>query len=249
MLRALTERGIVPDMVVGASAGAVNGAWLALHPDRLEDLERVWLSLRKRGVFPGTPAHFAYNFLRHGHVHSIASWSRSLRSYFGDYRIEDAIIPLTILTVRLSDGAVMQFDRGPLVPTLVATTSLPGLFPPQRLAGVLQVDGAVVEYLPVPSAVSRGATVIYAFDCSDLPPGDGTRGLTMDRAGQIASSAWVNLVVDAARARGVHVHLLRPSLGAVYDGRDFAQTRRLIHVGFDYVNERLRDTGEGRTAS
>ncbi|HEV3311996.1 MAG TPA: patatin-like phospholipase family protein, partial [Chloroflexota bacterium] len=157
VLRAFDEFGIRPDMVLGASAGAVNGAWYALRPGRLDDLAGVWLGLSKRGVFPGTPAHYAYNLARHGHVHRIESWAGILRKSFHDALIEEAVLPLTVLTVRLADGKVMTHDAGPLVPALMASTAAPGVFPPQRLGGELHVDGAVVEFLPIPTAVRQGA--------------------------------------------------------------------------------------------
>lgn len=241
MLRALSERSIQPDMIVGASAGAVNGAWYALHPNNLDDLERVWLGLTKRHVFPGTAAHFAYNFLRHGHAHSIQRWSSTLHRYFGTARIEDASIPLTLVTVRLRDGAVVPFRSGAVVPILSASTAIPGLFPPQRLEGELHVDGAVVEYLPIPTAVSGGATTIYALDCSDFPEGDGLVRLTIDRAGQIASAAWVRLVAELAGRRGVSIHRLRPNLGNLHDGRDFRHSKRLMKAGYEFASDFLDD--------
>lgn len=241
MLRALIERGIMPDMVIGASAGAVNGAWYALHPDRLDALEGVWLSLTRRGVFPGTIAHNAYNFMRHGHVHRSTSWQRILRNSFGEERIEDAPVPLTLLTVRLADGEVIRFQSGTVVPVLMASTAVPGLFPPQRLNGDIHVDGAVVEFLPIPTAVDMGATRIYALDCSAYPEGDGRSGLTMDRAAQIAATAWVRLVINEAHTRGVEVIRLRPPLSEVMDGRDFSQTRKLIRSGFEYASSVLAD--------
>ena len=67
VLRALAERDIVPDLVIGASAGAVNGAWYSLFPDGLDDLETVWLGLTKRRVFPGGVARNGYHLIRHGH--------------------------------------------------------------------------------------------------------------------------------------------------------------------------------------
>jgi NTE family protein len=240
ILRALIEGGIKPDMVVGASAGAVNGAWYALYPDRIDALEEVWLGLTKRGVFPGTPAHFAYNFIRHGHAHTINSWTRIVTRHFGQRRFEDAVVPLAALTVRLSDGEVEVWDRGPIVPVLAASTAVPGVFPPQMLNGKLHVDGAVVEFLPIPTAMRRGAGIIYALDCSAYPDDDGTRGMAMDRAAQIAATAWVRLVTERARAAGVVVHPFRPALGFLNDGRDFRQTTRLIDAGYDCAQRVLR---------
>ena len=65
MLRALAERGIHPDLVVGASAGAINAAWVAGDPhlEDLDGLERIWLCLRTRDVFPAHPLRGLLGFL------------------------------------------------------------------------------------------------------------------------------------------------------------------------------------------
>ncbi|HEY5076072.1 MAG TPA: patatin-like phospholipase family protein, partial [Acidimicrobiia bacterium] len=53
MLAALRERGIRPDVIVGTSVGALNGAWLAGHPDApIDDLAKVWNALHRSDVFP-----------------------------------------------------------------------------------------------------------------------------------------------------------------------------------------------------
>ncbi len=241
MMRALLEAGERPDLIVGASAGAVNGSWLALNPDNLDDLERVWLSLRTRKVFPGRAPTHAYNLLRHGYVHRIHAWRNILLRHFGEATFEDAVIRLVAVTVRLADGSVATHASGPVLPVLLASTAVPGLFPPQEIDGQVHVDGAVVEYLPVPTAVRLGADTMYAFDCSDFPEGDGRIGAAMDRGGQIAATAWVRLVLQNAAHQGVSVTHLRPPLGPIYDGRDFSQTRRLIDGGYDYVSRVLAE--------
>ena len=249
ILQAFMDREIVPDMVVGSSAGAVNGGWYALHPDNLDDLINVWLSLKRRRVFPGSPPRSAYNFVRHGHIHSMSGWERVLRNSFGSARIEDAQVPLTVVAVRLSDGAAVPFSSGPLTPILKATTAVPGLFPPQVVDGELYVDGAVVEFLPVPTAIRLGASTIYALDCSDLPPGDGSHGMTIDRTGQIGARGYVKMVTELARIRGCQVYHFRPSLGELYDGRDFRQTMRLMDVGYEHACHVLDDIATRATSA
>jgi NTE family protein len=59
MLQALAENGIVPDALVGTSAGALNAAWVAAHgmsDDSLEELAAIWIELRRADVFPVDPA-------------------------------------------------------------------------------------------------------------------------------------------------------------------------------------------------
>ena len=57
MLKALTRKGVVPDLLVGASVGAINAAFFARLPssEGIEGLERIWLGLQSTDVFPFSP--------------------------------------------------------------------------------------------------------------------------------------------------------------------------------------------------
>src|SRR5690242_5332103 len=77
-LRALTEAGIWPTVVAGTSAGAVNAAWLALYPDRLDRLHEIWLRLRMKDVFPGGRTRMLLNMTRRGYVHHAGMWEEGL---------------------------------------------------------------------------------------------------------------------------------------------------------------------------
>src|SRR6516164_5937431 len=68
MLRALLERGITPDVVVGTSAGALNGAAVAYAPNLtgISQLATVWEQLRTEDIFPGGRIHRAWNVVRRG---------------------------------------------------------------------------------------------------------------------------------------------------------------------------------------
>ena len=68
MLRALLERGIVPDVVIGTSAGALNGAAVAYAPNLtgVAQLAAVWEQLQADHVFPGGRIHRAWNIVRRG---------------------------------------------------------------------------------------------------------------------------------------------------------------------------------------
>src|SRR5690242_20215082 len=103
-LKALTEAGISPGVIAGTSAGAVNAAWFALHPDRLDMLESIWLDLRRKDVFPGHHVQLLLNFARRGYLHSAHLWERFLRSRVFDARFEDCAVACAVVAVRLSDG-------------------------------------------------------------------------------------------------------------------------------------------------
>src|SRR5437764_14272901 len=73
-VRALTEAGIWPSVVAGTSAGAVNAAWLALCPDRLDRMYEIWRQLRMKDVFPGGRGRMLLNMAKRGYVHDAPLW-------------------------------------------------------------------------------------------------------------------------------------------------------------------------------
>jgi hypothetical protein len=66
--------------------------------------------------------------------------------------------------------------------------------------------------------------------------------MTIDRTGQIGARNYVNIVSELARMRGCQVYHFRPSLGELYDGRDFRQTMRLMDIGYEHACRVLDDS-------
>jgi NTE family protein len=240
-LKALTEAGIWPAMVAGTSAGAVNAAYFALHPHRLDRLEAVWLALRTQDVFPGTRLHILMNFARRGHIHRSDAWEAFLRAEVGTTRFEDMPIAGAVVAVRLRDGERVVFDSGEIVPALMASTAIPGVFPPYRIGDEAYVDGGVLEYLPVPTLLDRGATTIYAMDCSSFSQRSVHNGSVVDRCARIAARSSVTRMVSLQETRGRTVHLLQPELPDFDDARDFGHTAELVLAGYEHATGYLQD--------
>ncbi len=244
-LRALEEAQIWPDVVTGTSAGAINACWVAMYSHRLDELEAIWMGLRKADVFPGSPFQVLFNLTRHGYLHSSAHWETFLRSHMGSICFEDLRIPCAVVAVRLSDGERVVFDSGPLLPAVMASIAIPGVFPPYRIDDELYVDGGVLEHLPVPALLERGATTIYALDCSGFLPSSPALSV-IDRCSRIGATASARAVTSLGATRGRTIHLLRPELPECIDARDFHQTADLIRAGYDqaraYLTEQLGGT-------
>ncbi|MFJ8107697.1 patatin-like phospholipase family protein [Streptomyces sp. NPDC096132] len=185
---ALEQRGFVPDMIIGTSVGALNGAIAAAHPDRAAPwLDHVWTRLRRREVYPL------------GHLSSRASvfTDRGLRRLIARAglppRIEQLAVPFTAVAMDLGTGAAVLLDEGDLESALLASAAIPGMLPPVDRAGRTLVDGGVVAYVPVRAALQAGAAsvVVIATGPESSPPGPlGPRR----RAGAIAARAGLLLL-------------------------------------------------------
>jgi NTE family protein len=247
LLRGLTELNVWPRVVAGTSAGAVNAGWFALHPNRLDRLEAIWLQLRTQDVFPGGRVRMLMNLSRGGYVHAADAWERFLRNNIGDACFEDTQIPLAVVAVRLSDGKRVVFESGEIVPAVMASTAIPGVFPPYRIGDELYVDGGVLEYLPVPTALQQGATTIYALDCSWFEVGECRTSSVTDRSARIAARHYADQVVQLPSTRGAAVHLLRPPIPEYDDARDFRHTAEMLQGGYEFAREYVLN-GSGNAA-
>jgi NTE family protein len=167
MLRALLERDIVPDVLVGTSAGACNAAVIAAQPD-LEGVERLvetWRSLRGEDVFPGGRLSRAWNLLtRDDHLFDNVGLRELIVRSQTPATFEQLRVPLRVVACDLDTGEEVLFAAGPLEPALLASTALPGLFPPIRHDGRVLVDGAVVDTVPISHALAGPVDRVYVLN-------------------------------------------------------------------------------------
>jgi NTE family protein len=166
MARALIEAGHHPDRLYGTSAGALNAAWLAADPtlEGLEELSRLWSVVRRRDVFPlSAPVVLAGLTGRRDHLVSSRPLARWLRSVVLIRRLEDGVLPLTVVTTDLETGDEVLLEDGPAVPALLASCALPGVFPPVRIGDRCLVDGGTVSDTPVGPAVRAGADRVFVL--------------------------------------------------------------------------------------
>ena len=166
MLRALLEADITPDLVLGTSVGAINGAVFAAQPD-LEGvalLEKVWTDLDTRGVFEGSL------FTRLGtavrtrtYLHSNEPLRQLLADALGPSRIEDLPLRFECVAACIERAAETWFPRGPVVDAVLASCAVPGLLPAVRIGDEHFLDGGLVDSVPLGRAIELGATRIFVL--------------------------------------------------------------------------------------
>jgi NTE family protein len=165
MLQALDEARIVPDIVIGTSVGALNGAVLADDPDRaVERLTDLWINVDRSSPFDASLLERASTFARtRTHLHSDHRLKRLLLTHLDARRIEDLAIPFQTVAASIQRAGARWFDHGPLIPALLATTAVPGLLPPVEIDGEHHLDGGLVDSIPVGRAVELGARQVYVL--------------------------------------------------------------------------------------
>src|ERR1700678_3659928 len=159
-LRELISLGITPDIVAGASIGAVVGGCFAA--DRLDTLEAFARSLTKRTVFSLLDISFNGGGLIGGD-----RLRARLNAAMGPLRIEELPIPFVCVATEIGTGHEIWLKRGPLVEAMCASYALPGVFEPVRMGGRWLFDGAIVNPVPVSVARAFGADIVIALNIGD----------------------------------------------------------------------------------
>ncbi len=172
MLRALAERGIEPDMVLGTSVGAINGAFFAADPtlagvERLTELwrESNW-SERSAGArrCAGSPRWRAAALIWSRCPRCASGWLRCCRC--GGWRSSEC--RSSAWPRRSSAPPSTGSTRGPLADVVLASCAVPGILPPVPIDGEHFIDGGIVNSIPVSRAVTLGARKIYVLQVGRL---------------------------------------------------------------------------------
>jgi NTE family protein len=236
MLQALTEAGVQPDLLIGTSVGAVNAAWIAGCPDHQGALRlgEIWRALRRQDIFPLSPWSSARGLLgRSNHVISNASLRVVLEKHMPYERLEQAAVPVHIITTELKTGRSVLMSSGPAVPALLASTAIPGIFPPVTIGRRDFIDGGVANHTPIAGAIELGATRIFV-----LPVGypwlrqEPTNALGM---ALFALARFVEQKLDAEVANYRHladIQVLPTSEGPPVSPADFSHADELMTRGY-----------------
>ncbi len=252
MLKALFEAGVRPDLLIGTSVGAVNAAWIAGRPNRqgAADLAEIWLGMRRTDIFPLSPLTGARGLLgRSNHLISNDNLRGVLERHVPFDTLEQAAIPLHVVATELKSGRAALLSSGPAIPALLASTAIPGIFPPVTIGHQEYVDGGVANHTPITVAMELGATTIFV-----LPVGypwlrhEPTTALGM-ALHALARIVEQKLDADVRANREVaQIHVM-PACDVVdVSPADFSRTNELITWGYREARRYLGGAAPARPA-
>lgn len=236
-LQALLEAGIVPDVLVGASVGALNAAAIASDPtlSGVARLRDVWIGLRGEDLFPGSRMQRAWHFVRKGdHLYS-NDGIKALTQLIPASSFEHMARPLSVVAANLRTGKEHWFESGPITPALLASTALPSIFPPVLVDGEYYVDGGVVNNVPISRAVAHGARRIFVLTCgtSQQSPREIRRPLdVLVQAFAHSRQARVEIDVERYAERATIEVVPVPVYGEIRFN-DTTHTPRLMTLGYE----------------
>lgn len=234
-LRALFRTGFRPSMIVGTSAGALNGAFMAFRPDGdgADELAGIWKSLRDRQLFFINPIRVAFQIMSGGLC--LASNDLLQTLVERNIAVDDfaaTAVPLYITTTNLTQARKQVIHEGSVSRAVLASAAVPGIFCPIEIDGDLHIDGGVVANLDVETAIDLGAAEIIAIDLSHCMDGRRPSNLAslLMQTLDVVQRQRVDheLVGLATRAR---ITLLQPSPNGGFGLGDLANVDRLLEEG------------------
>lgn len=230
VLRALERIGLEPDYICGTSIGAAVGASYACGNDPGE--VKILLDRCAKTLFrPTLPIK---GFM------SSTPLGRFLKEAYQGKRIEELALPLGIVAADLPTQQEVVFRRGLVWRAVLASISIPGVYPAQQMGRYTLVDGGIVNSLPVGAAADMGADVVLAVrllsaierpesdaeavDASESPP---TALSVLLRSIEIMQSR------TSRETRAAAVTIVVPEMGPISGGklRKFAEGQRYLDAG------------------
>ena len=251
MLRALFERGITPDLVLGTSVGALNGAMVARDPTPavIDRLTALWRGASENGreVYGDRRLRTVRRAVSTGtHIYSAGPLKKRLAEELGDITFEELPVRFQVCAASIERAAEHWFDSGPVVDAVVASAAVPGLLPPARVGDEHYLDGGIVNSVPLGRAVRLGATRVFVLQVGRI-----------DRPLSVPRRPWEVARVSFEIARrhrfvrelaelpdGVEAHVL-PARGtssrddSLFGSRDFAGVQHRIDETYDAAVEYL----------
>lgn len=240
MLRALCRRGIRPDVVLGTSIGAINGAAIAADPteEGVEHLRALWSDVDHSGIFGGS----VVDRLRHlartrTSLHSNEPLRRLLERSLTERTFEELAVPFQCVAACIETSAEHWFSTGGLVEAVLASCAVPGLLPAVRIDGRHYLDGGIVDSIPVRRALELDADEVYVLQVGrieqPLEPPRRPHEVAMVAFEIARRRSFASAMADLPR--GVRVHVL-PTGGS---GPRFNDLRQLRYRDFSDIDARI----------
>lgn len=235
-LTVLLDAGIRPDLIVGISAGSWNGSYLALDPtpERAVRLEGLWIATTSNDIIGSRRWVSALNAVANRtSLYGSAGMRRTAQRQINIATFEELAVPLSIVAADLVSGEPVYFTEGPVLPAVLASSAVPGIFPPVVEDGAVLVDGGLVEWAGCTRALEMGATRIFLVSCGGVTVTtlrlDSFRQI-LERSFEVSNRSSFARTVFALRGAGVEVIPVYPEL-TVGTPLDFDHAPALVHAG------------------
>jgi NTE family protein len=232
MLAELAAEGIRPDFVVGVSAGAINGAFYAHEPGpaTVTRMSTLWSGFTTRRALGLSWRSLLGVIGLRDHVASPRGLRGLLQSELRYSAFHETAIPLHVVCAELLTGVEVVLSSGSVIDAILASTAIPGVYPPVAYQGRQLVDGAIADNTPIATACRLGARRLIVlpagFACGVKEVGRNAlaramHAITLLGAGQLKQ----DFLHYSAQAR---IHVVPPLCPIQHSAYDYSHGADLI---------------------
>jgi NTE family protein len=228
-VKALQESGIYPFEISGTSSGAIAGAFLAngYSPDEIKDIfiKNLKLNILSRNEF------------KLGLI-SMKNIRIFLQKNLRYKKFEDLPIPFYATATSFTDGSQHIFNSGNIIDAIIASSSIPVLFPPVLIHGFPFVDGGLSNNLPIEpfSDHKKDIVCIHVNPIKPFKRGESVYKV-MDRAIHLSFREKVN-----RSSEGCFL-FIEPKELEGYGLFDIERIREIFDIGYDFTKKLLKHHG------
>jgi NTE family protein len=234
VLKVLKRENIKIDYICGVSMGAFMGSYYALGLD-LEALEKEVVKTTKRKAVKEL-------LDLNGFKVSILKGKKTdkyIRKYLNNYKFSDTKIPLNIVATDLANGDEILLKKGDISEAVLASLSVPGIFPPVKIDDRYLIDGGVVNCTPVDVVEKMGADFIIGVDLVMK------RNIKLDKPGlvttlmqsyEIIRTHGIKHKIDSVLKDKI---IIKPKLNGTIDSFKFYDIDKFIKAGEDEAEKML----------
>lgn len=165
VVKAIIDKGVPVDMIAGASAGAIVGAYFASRGN-VDGLERFIYEVSPKKVMDMMSLDLAIKFKGFIGKKKSLKW---LKDLIGGIYFSDLKIPLAIITTDMNSGEEVVITKGSVLEAVRASIAMPVLFTPVKSQGRFLVDGGFANPIPVDVVKNMGATFVIASNVIRTP--------------------------------------------------------------------------------
>lgn len=222
----------MPNVVIGTSVGAINGAVLLdgtnIYANLLR-LEQIWLSIRKKDFFKFNK-HLLYKFHLASSFYANSNMVNFLGSHLNSKRFEELALPFYVNCTRMRDGLNIFFHKGDLISPVVASCAIPPLLPPFKIEGEYYFDGGLGSYIGIDMLKQnkfKKIVIISLIDNHDIEYSNNMLDISKNSI-DIIRHNLIRREIELCRAK--EVVTISP-VKVNIDLLDFSHTRALIQLG------------------
>lgn len=227
VIKAIKEENLDINFISGTSIGAFVACLYAFGKG-LNDIQKIGSELKWIDIAGLSLSRFA--------LLSNEKLGALIEKHIGDRNIEDADIPLALVTTNASSGKKVVLTQGNVAKAVMASTAIPGTFEPIEVDDQLLVDGGVVENVPVSTLIEVGAQFTIGVDLNSNREYERPKNVL-----EVILNSFHFLMMQSSKLQTKDADLLiTPDLSG-FNRSDMSQIGSLMEVGYEAAKDRLRD--------